>query len=322
MRFVRFDPAPALAGFGLVTVRDSGSLALGVAGEILREDPAFPLFSGPEDGESRRRDRHGTLALIAAREAIEQAGVGPAGAGLAGEGLTGVEGERCGVVIGTTHASAERNGRYALDLADRDATLSPSLFVRTTSGAAAADIAFAFKMGGPGQTFVSGWTAGAEAIAAAARSVSGGTADLVLAGGVETPGPIFARSGPFISEGAAIAVVTVAAPAGRPRLIAYGRGRAAEVHALHEAGEAARSFECDTVIVANDLEADPWLNAADADEEAFVPPRARRLRVGELAGALGAVGVVVGCAMSADVPGRSLVVARDPSGEIAALVIG
>jgi len=316
VRFVRFDPAPALAGFGIVTVRDSGSLAMGVAGGILPEDALFPAHGGPEDGESRRRDRYGTLALIAAREAIEQAGVAPVDAGPGG-----VASGRCGVVLGTTHASAERNGRYALDLADPDATLSPALFVRTTSGAAAADIAFAFKLGGPGQTFVSGWTAGAEAIAAAARSISGGTADLVLAGGVEMAGPIFARSGPFISEGAAIAVVTAASPPGRPRLIAYGRGRAAPAHDLRDVTEAACAFECDTIVLANDLEADPWLAGPDAGGDELVPARARRLRVGEQVGALGAAGVVVGCALSADVPGRSLVVARDPSGELAALVL-
>jgi hypothetical protein len=313
LRFVRFDPAPALAGFGIVTVRDSGSLALGVTGDILRADAAFPVLPGPEDAGSRRRDRYGTLALIAAHEAIAQAELGAAAAVPTGG--------RCGVVLGTTHASAERNGRYALDLADRNATLSPALFVRTTSGAAAADIAFAFKMGGPGQTFVSGSTAGAEAIAAAARSISGGTADLVLAGGIEVPGPIFTRSGRFISEAAAIVVVTAQAPPERRRLIAYGRGRAANPSELREAADAARAFECDTVVLANDLEADPWLANPDANDDALVPARARRLRVGERAGALGAAGVVVGCAMTVDIPGRSLVMARDPSGEIAALVI-
>jgi hypothetical protein len=280
-----------------------------------------PVLPGPEDAESRRRDRYGTLALIAAREAMAQAGIGPAGARPAIAGPTEVTEERCGVAIGTTHASAERNGRYALDLADEDATLSPALFVRTTSGAAAADIAFAFKMGGPGQTFVSGWTAGAEAIAAAARSITGGTADLVLAGGVEMPGTIFARSGPFISEGAAIAVVAAAASPGRPRLFAYGRGRAAPAHDLRDVMDAARAFECDTVVLANDLEEDARQAAPEANLDSFVSARPRRLRVGELAGALGAAGVVVGCAMAEEIPGRSLVVARDPSGEIAALVI-
>jgi hypothetical protein len=310
VKFVRFDRPPALAGFGIVTVRDSGSLALGIAGTILREPFASPV-PFPEDGESRRRDRYGTLALIAARAAIEQAGLG----------LAAVAGGRSGVAIGTTHASAERNGRYARDLADRDAALSPSLFVRTTSGAAAADIAFTFRMGGPGQTFVSGWTAGAEAVASAARSVSGGTADLVLAGGVETPGPIFARSHPFVSEGAAIAVLRAEAPPGRRRLLAYGRGRESDPADLRAVAGAARAFECDTVVLANDLEADPRRRASDGEADELVPARARWLRVGEQVGALGAAGTVVGCAMSGEIPGRSLVVARDPSGEIAVLVL-
>jgi hypothetical protein len=217
---------------------------------------------------------------------------------------------------------AERNGRYARDLADPEASLSPSLFVRTTSGAAAADIAFAFKMGGPGQTFASGWTAGAEAIAAAARSVVAGTADLVLAGGVEAPGPIFARSGPFTSEGAAMAVVTSRTAAGRLRLIAWGRGHLDDPTDLRAVAEASRAFECDTVVLANDLEADPRPAGSGDDLDAVFPARARWLRVGVQAGALGAAGVVVGCAMGVEIPGRSLVVARDPSGEVAALVIG
>jgi beta-ketoacyl synthase-like protein len=311
VRFVRFGASAALAGFGIVTVRDSGSLALGISGAILREDLLHPRPSGPEDAEARRRDRYGMLALIAAREAIEQAGLP----------LDGVSGARCGVALGTTHASAERNGRYALDLADPAAALSPSLFVRTTSGAAAADVAFAFKMGGPGLTFTSGWTAGAEAIAAAARSVSAGAADVVLAGGVEAAGPIFARSGPWISEGAALAVVTSRVP-GRRRLLAYGRGRADNPTDLRAVVDAARAFECDTVVLANDLEADPRSPGSAGGADEVFPARARRLRVGEQTGALGAAGVVVGCAMGAEIPGRSLVVARDPSGEVAALVIG
>ena len=294
MRFVRFEAPPALAGFGIVTARASG-LALG-----LRAD----------DGESRRRDRYGTLALLAAREALGSAGL---------EG--GAVGSRCGVMIGTTHASAERNGRYACDLAGGEAALSPALFVRTTSGAAAADIALAFKMGGPGQTFVSGWTAGGEALACAARAVSRGAADLVLAGGVEVPGPIFGRTGPAQSEAAAMVVVVSGASGERRRLLAYGRGRAPEPECLGAAIEAGRGFECDTLVIANDLESDPWLRPG------FVPPSGgasapRRLRVGEHAGALGAAGLFAGCAMAAEIPGRSLVVARDPSGDVAAVVLG
>jgi hypothetical protein len=319
VRFVRFEEPPTLAGFGIVTVRDSGGLALGLPGPIPgdeRADMSMGDVPASDDGESRRRDRYGTLALLAAREALGAAGA----AGT--PGAAGGAGSRCGVMIGTTHASAERNGRYACDLASGGAALSPALFVRTTSGAAAADIAFAFKMEGPGQTFVSGWTAGAEALACAARAVSRGAADLVLAGGVEVPGPIFGRTVPVLSEAAAMVVLTAGPSADRRRLLAYGRGRAPEPGGLDAAIDAGRGFECDTLIIANDLESDPWLRPGG-----FVPPSgvatpSRRLRVGERAGALGAAGLIAGCAMAAEIPGRSLVVARDPSGDVAAVVLG
>jgi hypothetical protein len=312
VKFVRFDPPPALAGFGIVAVRDSGSLALGLRGPVLDAGEAsIAALTGGDDLEARRRDRYGTFALIAARQALEQAGRADAA------------GERCGVMIGTTYASAERNGRYARDLAETGAALSPSLFVRTTSGAAAADIAFAFKMGGPGQTFVSGWTAGAEALAAAARVVSRGAADLIIAGGVEVPGPIFGRTAPALMEGAAMAVVVPEAPTDRPRLLAYGRGFGGPAPGdIDAAREAARAFECDAVFLGNSREGDPWNRRSDFESVRAIEAEARRSVIGEQVGPLGAAGVIAACAGAAEVAGRRLVLARDPSGDIAALVLG
>jgi hypothetical protein len=322
VRFVRFEEPPALAGFGIVTARGSG-LVLGLSGTMPGDDDGtMAAIPASDDGESRRRDRYGTLALLAAREALERAGRLEGGAVAGQAGAPGAVGSRWGVMIGTTHASAERNGRYACDLAKGDAALSPALFVRTTSGAAAADIAFAFRMGGPGQTFVSGWTAGAEALAGAARAVSRGAADLVLAGGVEVPGPIFGRTGPALTEAAAMVVVVAGASGNRRRLLAYGRGRAPEPGGLERAIEAGRGFECDTLIIANDLASDPWLRPGGVVPPSGTAMALRRLRVGEQVGALGAAGLIAGCAMAAEIPGRSLVVARDPSGDVAAVVLG
>ena len=314
MRFVRFDPPPALAGFGIVTVRDSGSLAFGLRGPVLdRGDVPFAALAGADDPEARRRDRYGTLALLAARQALDQAHRG-AEAG----------GERCGVMIGSTHASAERNGRYARDLAGGEAALSPSLFVRTTSGAAAADIAFAFKMGGPGQTFVSGWTAGAEALAAAARAVSRGAADLMIAGGVEVPGPIFGRTGPALMEGAAMTVVVPDAPPDRPRLLAYGRGIGGpaprDIDAAREAAQ--RDFGCEAIFLGNHRDGDPWDRASAFASARAMEASARRSVFGEEVGPLGAAGAIAACAGAAEFEGSRLVLARDPSGDIAALVLG
>ena len=311
MRFVRFDPAPALAGVGIVGVRDSGSLALGLQGPVVDAEAALESLFGPAGPEARRRDRYGVLALLAAREALAEAGLTDAAR----------RSERCGVMIGTTHASSERNGRYAEDLATGASALSPSLFVRTTSGAAAADVAFAFRMGGPGQTFVSGWTAGAEALVAAARAVAAGAADLMLAGGVEVPGPIFVHAGPFTMEAAAIAVVARDAPPQRPRLLAYGRGRGTDGVGAILAGLAREcGIECRVLVEANDPGSESRLRRA-APPAAADPDGRSRLSVLEHAGAVGAAGAVIGCALSCGIDGPALVVARDPAGDVAALVL-
>ena len=313
MRFIRFDRPPAIAGVGIVRVRDSGRLAVGLRDPILAAGPGGPGEAmGPSGPETRRRDRYGALALLAAREALGEAGIA--------EGTW--RGERCGVMIGTTHASAERNGRYAQDLASGVPGLSPSLFVRTTSGAAAADIAFALKMGGPGQTFASGWTSGAEALAAAARAVATGAADLALAGAVEAPGPIFMHAHPFTSEAAAIAVVLPDASADRPRLLAYGRGHVhGDVEAIAADLRRECGLECSTLVEANGP-------AGGAGRRAALPSARggcedpSRLSVQEHAGPVGAAGAVVGCALVSGRGGPALVVARDPAGDVAALVLG
>jgi hypothetical protein len=304
VRFVRFDPPPALAGIGLVRVRDSGRVALG-PGRVIPGDDAETLASllAAPDPESRRRDRYGVLALIAAREALREAGLADAPR----------RGERCGVMIGTTHASSEGNGRYAGDLASATSTLSPSLFVRTTSGAAAADVACAFRMAGPGQTFASGWTAGAEALAAAARAVARGAADLMLAGAVEAPGPIFAHAGALLTEGAAIAVVAPDAPPDRPRLLAYGRGAGAGgLDAILARLAEDCGLGCAVVVEANESGSH---GVRRAGERTALSVEAR-------SGRLGAVGVVMGCLLATGMEGPALVVARDPAGDVAALLLG
>ena len=303
MRFVRFDPPPALAGIGLVRVRDSGRVAVGPGGVIPGGDAeTLASLLAASDPESRRRDRYGVLALIAAREALREAGLADAPR----------RGERCGVMIGTTHASSEGNGRYAGDLASATSTLSPSLFVRTTSGAAAADVACAFRMSGPGQTFASGWTAGAEALAAAARAVACGAADLMLAGAVEAPGPIFAHAGALLTEGAAIAVVAPDAPPDRPRLLAYGRGSGAGgLDAILARLTEDCGLGCAVVVEANDS----WSHSGPrAGERTALSVEAR-------SGRLGAAGAVMGCVLAAGMEGPVLVVARDPAGDVAALLL-
>ncbi len=155
MRFVRLDPAPVLVAVGASTAPDHD----------------------PESGV-RRMDRYAALACTVAERVLVRAERAPDSAG----------DPRWGVVLGSSLGSWASNARYLDDLLERPPLeLSPVLFARTVSNTINGEIAIAGRFGGVSHTLVSGWSAGADAIAEAAALVSEGRADFVLAGGVEAP---------------------------------------------------------------------------------------------------------------------------------------
>jgi hypothetical protein len=193
---------------------------------------------------SRRLDRYAELGCAAAALAIEGAG-----------GIRPRRGDdEWGIVLGSSLGCWASNAEYLTDLErGRPASLSPALFVRTVANSVAGEIAIAHGIGGATQTIVSGWTAGAEALAEACALLAEGRARYVLAGGIEAPDDTLREQHrsrrrtlswlpDTLEEAAALCVLTVAeGTVAGPRIVAYGRGQ--DPHGEWSLSDALRRLE-------------------------------------------------------------------------------
>lgn len=326
MRFVPFAPAPRIAGFGVLTPAGPGADVLASARETDRP-PAGEVtvdlasLCGPDCPAYRRADRYGALAIAAAREALAAAGVAPPPAADAS----------WGVMLGSSLGCFASSARFHDELEHRPAMeLSPALFARTAPSAAARDISLALHLGGASETFVSGWTAGIDALIAAGTAKAEGAAEWVLAGAIEAPGERYEpvqkaarrRAGfewlpESLAEAAACVVLGPEESAGCLRLHSFWRGRDPEDRwSLGEALLALRPLAIPAVIVANS--SPPELLASWRAEAAgrTLIDLARR------AGELGSAGSIVACAVAGALGCESvLIIARGTEGDIGAIVL-
>ncbi|WP_327365693.1 beta-ketoacyl-[acyl-carrier-protein] synthase family protein [Streptomyces sp. NBC_01217] len=230
-----------------------------------------------------RMARFVKMALVAARQAVADAGLSP----------ESWDGDRVGVVLGVGVGGVcvlvdqvrrlDENG---------PAAVSPLLVPMMMPNAAAGEVAIALRAHGPSLAPATACASGASAIAVARDLLTSGRCDVVVAGGAEsvlTPlvvsafagmGALSLRTGdpagasrPFaadrdgfvIGEGAAVLVLErthdAQARGGRPRALLTGAGSATDAHhptapdpegagarravetALHEAGWAAREVD-------------------------------------------------------------------------------
>lgn len=125
--------------------------------------------------EYKRMDRCGHLALIAAREAWEQAGRPDA------------DPERLAVVIGSGYGGLDTTLEQtrALD-SSGPRRVSPHTLTRIMTNAPAAWVSIDVGAKGGARTPVSACASGAEAISQAADMIRAGAADVVIAGGVDS----------------------------------------------------------------------------------------------------------------------------------------
>ena len=173
-----------ITGVGAVTPLGVGADALidrWIAGECGIEDgagrcDAFEPGDHLSRKEARRADRFTQLAIVAAEEALEQAGW----AGGAPDP------DRAGCVIGTGIGGLGSLEEQVGVLNDRGPAAVSPLSVPLMMGNAAA-AAVAMRHGLHGQTYgvVSACAAGAHAIGAAMRMIRAGDADAVVCGGAE-----------------------------------------------------------------------------------------------------------------------------------------
>ena len=143
-----------------------------------------PDFDPDEElgrGASRRLDRFAHLALLAAAEAVDSAGLPRED----GEGHVAAElADRVGVVlgcgIGGVHSWEEQHQSFL-----EKSRVSPFMIPKMLSNMAAGQIAIDYGIRGPNLTVNTACAAAATALHTARDLLKSGSADVVLAGGVE-----------------------------------------------------------------------------------------------------------------------------------------
>ena len=152
---------------------DAGSRRAAIGGEVRNFDPCNYL----DRADARRLDPYVHYAAAAAQEAIADAGLH----------LANEDPERVGVVIGTAIGGCgsliETVGQAAVGLDGAASCLNPNRWVDSAAGWLAAG----YNLQGPIQAVVSACASGGAACGEAFELLRRGDADMVLAGGAESP---------------------------------------------------------------------------------------------------------------------------------------
>jgi beta-ketoacyl-acyl-carrier-protein synthase II len=150
--------------------------------------PHFDADAELGRGASRRLDRFTHLALLAGREATRHAGLTDPGetAVAAGDRITAVDPDRVGIVVGSGIGGAEAwQEEYPRYLDKGPRRVSPMFIPKMLSNTAAGSLAIRTGARGPNLTVNTACAAGASALHLARDLIASGSADVVIAGGVE-----------------------------------------------------------------------------------------------------------------------------------------
>jgi 3-oxoacyl-[acyl-carrier-protein] synthase II len=162
------------SGIAPITAFDPSRLGARIAGEVKDFDSSSVL----DRKEQRRTDRYIQLGLVAARQAMDQAGLP--------ERMDGDEAERTGVIMGTGLGGVGT----LVDGISINATrgpdrISPFLIPMGIPTVGAGQIAISFGMTGPNFTTASACATGGHAIGEAWETIRRGDAEMMVAGGAE-----------------------------------------------------------------------------------------------------------------------------------------
>ncbi len=162
------------SGVATITLFDPARLDCRIAGEVKEFDASGVL----DKKDMRRFDRYIQFGLVAARQALDQAGL-PAR-------FEGEDGERTGVICGTglggVGTLVDGISINALRGPDR---ISPFFIPMGIPNVGAGQIAISFGMTGPNFTTVSACATGGHAIGEAFETIRRGDAETMVAGGSE-----------------------------------------------------------------------------------------------------------------------------------------
>ena len=162
------------SGIGPITRFDPSRLAARIAGEVKDFDASTVL----DRKEQRRTDRHVQYALVATRQAMDQAGLA--------DRLEGDLAERTGVIIGAGLGGVQSLFDQVLLLGERGPDrLSPFMIPMTMGSMAAGQVAISFGPTGPNFAVSSACASGGHAIGESWETIRRDDADVMFAGGSE-----------------------------------------------------------------------------------------------------------------------------------------
>lgn len=160
------------SGIDTITAFDTTDSPVTIAGELKNFNPEEII--PPQ--QIRKLDRFSVLSLIAAREAIEQAGLND----------DSINKEAIGVLLGSgVGGISTLEDQHATYLSRGPKRVSPQFVPKMIANIAAGQIAIEWGLQGPNQTIVSACASGTDAIGIAARMINYGDADVMIAGGAE-----------------------------------------------------------------------------------------------------------------------------------------
>jgi 3-oxoacyl-[acyl-carrier-protein] synthase II len=164
------------SGVRTIEAFDPARLTSRIAGEIRDFDSSGLL----DRKEQRRMDRYIQVALVATREAMDQAGL-PAR-------LDGELAERTGVILATGLGGVNTLFENVVSFSERGPDrISPFMIPMGIPNMAAGQIAMAFGALGPCYATVSACASSGHSIGEAFETIRRGDADLMIAGGSEAP---------------------------------------------------------------------------------------------------------------------------------------
>jgi 3-oxoacyl-[acyl-carrier-protein] synthase II len=162
------------SGIRTIGAFDPSRLTSQVAGEVQDFDSSHVL----DRKDQRRTDRYIQFGLVAAREAMDQAGLPPR--------LEGRVAERTGVILGTGLGGVGTlNDGFSTNALRGPDRISPFLIPMGIPNVGAGQIAINYGMTGPNYATVSACATGGHAVGEASETIRRDDADIMLAGGSE-----------------------------------------------------------------------------------------------------------------------------------------
>ena len=162
------------SGIRTIESFDPSRLTVRIAAEV----PGFDSSNVLDRKDQRRTDRYIQFGLVAAREAMDQAGL-PAR-------LEGDVAERTGAILGTGLGGVGTlNDGFSINALRGPDRISPFLIPMGIPNVGAGQIAISFGMTGPNFATVSACATGGHAVGEASETIRRDDADIMLAGGSE-----------------------------------------------------------------------------------------------------------------------------------------